>query len=152
MVRPTKETKKVPKNVFVFTNYFLIFLLVCVNSWASSWSLVFLPTATLTYDSLRFGEIEDFPETSEPVWILGKEFSALTGNTVVDIEGFVLMCLVLVCNTAFFVSQRRMRFWQTSRHVCGSRTERTFSQLVRVKVINPIFIVQGLHLIINLDR
>uniref|UniRef100_A0A673IN25 Cysteine protease n=1 Tax=Sinocyclocheilus rhinocerous TaxID=307959 RepID=A0A673IN25_9TELE len=37
-----------------------------------------LSTATLTYDSLRFGEIEDFPETSEPVWILGKQFSALT--------------------------------------------------------------------------
>ncbi|KAA0713089.1 Cysteine protease ATG4B [Triplophysa tibetana] len=36
------------------------------------------PTATLTYDSLRFGEIEDFPETIEPVWILGKQFSALT--------------------------------------------------------------------------
>ncbi|XP_005165980.1 cysteine protease ATG4B isoform X1 [Danio rerio] len=34
--------------------------------------------ATLTYDSLRFGEIEDFPETSDPVWILGKQFSALT--------------------------------------------------------------------------
>lgn len=114
--------------------------------------MVFLPTATLTYDSLRFGEIEDFPETSEPVWILGKQFSALTGNTVVDIEGFVLMWLVLVCNTMFFVSQRRMRFWQTSRHVCGSRTERTFSQLVRVRVINPIFIVQGLHLIIHPDR
>uniref|UniRef100_A0A671SV43 Cysteine protease n=1 Tax=Sinocyclocheilus anshuiensis TaxID=1608454 RepID=A0A671SV43_9TELE len=41
-------------------------------------SLAFLSTATLTYDSLRFGEIEDFPETSEPVWILGKQFSALT--------------------------------------------------------------------------
>uniref|UniRef100_A0A8C2D8Z7 Cysteine protease n=1 Tax=Cyprinus carpio TaxID=7962 RepID=A0A8C2D8Z7_CYPCA len=37
-----------------------------------------LSTATLTYDSLRYGEIEDFPETSEPVWILGKQFSALT--------------------------------------------------------------------------
>uniref|UniRef100_A0A672N007 Cysteine protease n=1 Tax=Sinocyclocheilus grahami TaxID=75366 RepID=A0A672N007_SINGR len=37
-----------------------------------------LSTATLTYDSLRFGEIEDFPETSEPVWILGQQFSALT--------------------------------------------------------------------------
>ncbi|XP_057182693.1 cysteine protease ATG4B isoform X3 [Triplophysa rosa] len=36
------------------------------------------PTATLTYDSLHFGEIEDFPETIEPVWILGKQFSALT--------------------------------------------------------------------------
>uniref|UniRef100_A0A668AEG3 Cysteine protease n=1 Tax=Myripristis murdjan TaxID=586833 RepID=A0A668AEG3_9TELE len=34
--------------------------------------------ATLTYDTLRFGEFEDFPETSEPVWILGKEFNALT--------------------------------------------------------------------------
>uniref|UniRef100_A0A8C2GSQ1 Cysteine protease n=2 Tax=Cyprinus carpio TaxID=7962 RepID=A0A8C2GSQ1_CYPCA len=49
-----------------------------------------LSTATLTYDSLRFGEIEDFPETSEPVWILGKQFSALTGNEVGDIEGYVL--------------------------------------------------------------
>ncbi|CAB1314368.1 unnamed protein product, partial [Coregonus sp. 'balchen'] len=36
---------------------------------------------TLTYDTLRFGEFEDFPETSEPVWILGKEFNALTGGT-----------------------------------------------------------------------
>lgn len=38
--------------------------------------------ATLTYDTLRFGEFEDFPETSEPVWILGKEYSALTGGTM----------------------------------------------------------------------
>lgn len=36
--------------------------------------------ATLTYDTLRFGEFEEFPETSEPVWILGKQFSALTGD------------------------------------------------------------------------
>uniref|UniRef100_A0A6Q2Y1X6 Cysteine protease n=1 Tax=Esox lucius TaxID=8010 RepID=A0A6Q2Y1X6_ESOLU len=35
-------------------------------------------SATLTYDTLRFGEFEDFPETSDPVWILGKEFNALT--------------------------------------------------------------------------
>lgn len=35
--------------------------------------------ATLTYDTLRFGEFEDFPETTEPVWILGNEYSALTG-------------------------------------------------------------------------
>uniref|UniRef100_A0A7N5ZVX5 Cysteine protease n=1 Tax=Anabas testudineus TaxID=64144 RepID=A0A7N5ZVX5_ANATE len=34
--------------------------------------------STLTYDTLRFGEFEDFPETSEPVWILGKEYNALT--------------------------------------------------------------------------
>uniref|UniRef100_A0AAY4E3Q2 Cysteine protease n=1 Tax=Denticeps clupeoides TaxID=299321 RepID=A0AAY4E3Q2_9TELE len=34
--------------------------------------------ATLTYDTLRFGEFEDFPETSEPVWVLGTQFSALT--------------------------------------------------------------------------
>lgn len=39
-----------------------------------------LQTATLTYDTLRFGEFEDFPETSEPVWILGKQSNALTGN------------------------------------------------------------------------
>uniref|UniRef100_A0AAR2JTN1 Cysteine protease n=1 Tax=Pygocentrus nattereri TaxID=42514 RepID=A0AAR2JTN1_PYGNA len=32
-------------------------------------------TATLTYDTLRFGEFEDFPETPEPVWILGKQFN-----------------------------------------------------------------------------
>ena len=38
--------------------------------------------ATLTYDTLRFGEFEDFPETSDPVWILGKEYNALTGRTV----------------------------------------------------------------------
>lgn len=37
-------------------------------------------SATLTYDTLRFGEFEDFPETSEPVWILGKEYNALTGK------------------------------------------------------------------------
>nr|XP_055069842.1 cysteine protease ATG4B isoform X1 [Misgurnus anguillicaudatus] len=41
------------------------------------WDFV-IKYATLTYDTLRFGEIEDFPETSEPVWILGKQFSALT--------------------------------------------------------------------------
>ncbi|OWK05099.1 ATG4B [Cervus elaphus hippelaphus] len=34
--------------------------------------------ATLTYDTLRFAEFEDFPETSEPVWILGKKYSVLT--------------------------------------------------------------------------
>ena len=38
--------------------------------------------ATLTYDTLRFGEFEDFPDTSEPVWILGKEYNALTGRTL----------------------------------------------------------------------
>uniref|UniRef100_A0A2K5CBX2 Cysteine protease ATG4B n=1 Tax=Aotus nancymaae TaxID=37293 RepID=A0A2K5CBX2_AOTNA len=32
-------------------------------------------TATLTYDTLRFAEFEDFPETSEPVWILGRKYS-----------------------------------------------------------------------------
>ncbi|XP_014005340.1 cysteine protease ATG4B isoform X1 [Salmo salar] len=37
-----------------------------------------MDAATLTYDTLGFGEFEDFPETSEPVWILGKEFNALT--------------------------------------------------------------------------
>lgn len=35
--------------------------------------------ATLTYDTLRFAEFEDFPETSEPVWILGRKYSVLTG-------------------------------------------------------------------------
>ncbi|KAL4608347.1 cysteine protease ATG4B isoform X1 [Arapaima gigas] len=39
-----------------------------------------MDAATLTYDTLRFGEFEEFPETTEPVWILGKEFSALTGK------------------------------------------------------------------------
>uniref|UniRef100_A0A4W5LB92 Uncharacterized protein n=1 Tax=Hucho hucho TaxID=62062 RepID=A0A4W5LB92_9TELE len=38
----------------------------------------FYISATLTYDTLGFGEFDDFPETSEPVWILGKEFNALT--------------------------------------------------------------------------
>uniref|UniRef100_A0A669CBE9 Cysteine protease n=1 Tax=Oreochromis niloticus TaxID=8128 RepID=A0A669CBE9_ORENI len=38
----------------------------------------FFFAATLTYDTLRFVEFEDFPETSEPVWILGKEYNALT--------------------------------------------------------------------------
>eukprot|EP00064_Thunnus_orientalis_P003573 superscaffoldBa00000296_g3583 len=37
-----------------------------------------MDAATLTYDTLRFGEFEDFPETSDPVWILGKEYNALT--------------------------------------------------------------------------
>uniref|UniRef100_A0A669D1T3 Cysteine protease n=1 Tax=Oreochromis niloticus TaxID=8128 RepID=A0A669D1T3_ORENI len=37
-----------------------------------------MDAATLTYDTLRFVEFEDFPETSEPVWILGKEYNALT--------------------------------------------------------------------------
>ncbi|KAJ8389628.1 hypothetical protein AAFF_G00118650 [Aldrovandia affinis] len=37
-----------------------------------------MDTATLTYDTLGFGEFEEFPETAEPVWILGREFSALT--------------------------------------------------------------------------
>ncbi|KAK2858083.1 hypothetical protein Q7C36_006002 [Tachysurus vachellii] len=36
-----------------------------------------MDAATLTYDTLRFGEFEDFPETPEPVWILGKQSSAL---------------------------------------------------------------------------
>ncbi|KAF0887011.1 ATG4B protease, partial [Crocuta crocuta] len=34
--------------------------------------------ATLTYDTLRFAEFEDFPETSEPVWILGRKYSIST--------------------------------------------------------------------------
>ncbi|KAM7160347.1 cysteine protease ATG4B isoform 2-T2 [Macrochelys suwanniensis] len=33
--------------------------------------------ATLTYDTLTF-EYEDFPETKEPVWILGRPYSVLT--------------------------------------------------------------------------
>jgi hypothetical protein len=37
-------------------------------------------TATLTYDTLRFAEFEDFPETSEPVWILGRKYSIFTGT------------------------------------------------------------------------
>uniref|UniRef100_A0A8D0B4G1 Cysteine protease n=1 Tax=Salvator merianae TaxID=96440 RepID=A0A8D0B4G1_SALMN len=36
-----------------------------------------MDAATLTYDTLRF-EYEDFPETKEPVWILGKKYSVLT--------------------------------------------------------------------------
>lgn len=35
--------------------------------------------ATLTYDTLRFAEFEDFPDTSEPVWILGRKYSVFTG-------------------------------------------------------------------------
>lgn len=38
----------------------------------------FLFLATLTYDTLRF-EYEDFPETKEPVWILGRKYSVFTG-------------------------------------------------------------------------
>nr|AAS78582.1 Aut2B1 [Bos taurus] len=37
-----------------------------------------MDAATLTYDTLRFAEFEDFPETSEPVWILGRKYSVLT--------------------------------------------------------------------------
>ncbi|XP_067851735.1 cysteine protease ATG4B isoform X1 [Heptranchias perlo] len=37
-----------------------------------------MDAATLTYDTLRFGDFEDFPETTEPVWILGTKYSALT--------------------------------------------------------------------------
>ncbi|XP_048719527.1 cysteine protease ATG4B isoform X4 [Caretta caretta] len=33
--------------------------------------------ATLTYDTLRF-EYEDFPETKDPVWILGRTYSVFT--------------------------------------------------------------------------
>ncbi|KAI1235730.1 hypothetical protein IHE44_0001812 [Lamprotornis superbus] len=36
--------------------------------------------STLTYDTLRF-EYEDFPETKEPVWILGRKYSVFTGGT-----------------------------------------------------------------------
>ncbi|KAJ8781710.1 hypothetical protein J1605_010968 [Eschrichtius robustus] len=36
------------------------------------------PPATLTYDTLRFAEFEDFPETSEPLWILGRKYSIFT--------------------------------------------------------------------------
>ncbi|KAM6963102.1 LOW QUALITY PROTEIN: cysteine protease ATG4B [Aplochiton taeniatus] len=41
------------------------------------WKTVGMDAATLTYDTLRFEVFEDFPETSEPVWILGKQFNAL---------------------------------------------------------------------------
>ncbi|KAG9494340.1 hypothetical protein GDO78_001933 [Eleutherodactylus coqui] len=37
-----------------------------------------MDAATLTYDTLRFADTPDFPETAEPVWILGKKYSALT--------------------------------------------------------------------------
>ncbi|KAM5325846.1 LOW QUALITY PROTEIN: cysteine protease ATG4B [Glossophaga mutica] len=37
-----------------------------------------MDAATLTYDTLRFAEFEDFPETSEPVWILGRKYSVFT--------------------------------------------------------------------------
>ncbi|XP_046939135.1 cysteine protease ATG4B isoform X3 [Lynx rufus] len=37
-----------------------------------------MDAATLTYDTLRFAEFEDFPETSEPVWILGRKYSIST--------------------------------------------------------------------------
>ncbi|KAH0623965.1 hypothetical protein JD844_007193 [Phrynosoma platyrhinos] len=42
-------------------------------------------TATLTYDTLRF-EYEDFPETKEPVWILGRKYSVLTGFNTGSVE------------------------------------------------------------------
>ncbi|XP_041127135.1 cysteine protease ATG4B-like isoform X2 [Polyodon spathula] len=37
-----------------------------------------MDAATLTYDTLRFAELEEFPQTEEPVWILGRESSSLT--------------------------------------------------------------------------
>ncbi|XP_060157534.1 cysteine protease ATG4B isoform X2 [Globicephala melas] len=37
-----------------------------------------MDAATLTYDTLRFAEFEDFPETSEPLWILGRKYSIFT--------------------------------------------------------------------------
>lgn len=43
--------------------------------------LCLVPIATLTYDTLRFAEFEDFPETSEPVWILGRKYSLFTGTS-----------------------------------------------------------------------
>ncbi|XP_035755870.1 cysteine protease ATG4B isoform X2 [Egretta garzetta] len=46
----------------------------CGASRAVSCQLV---PATLTYDTLRF-EYEDFPETKEPVWILGRKYSVFT--------------------------------------------------------------------------
>ncbi|XP_077681977.1 cysteine protease ATG4B isoform X2 [Eretmochelys imbricata] len=39
-----------------------------------------MDAATLTYDTLRF-EYEDFPETKDPVWILGRTYSVFTGGT-----------------------------------------------------------------------
>ncbi|XP_073216525.1 cysteine protease ATG4B isoform X5 [Lepidochelys kempii] len=36
-----------------------------------------MDAATLTYDTLRF-EYEDFPETKDPVWILGRTYSVFT--------------------------------------------------------------------------
>ena len=64
----------------------------------------FCVTATLTYDTLRFGEFEDFPETSEPVWILGKEFNALTGGSVLSNPYLLhndlsLYCLTTTCSS-----------------------------------------------------
>ncbi|XP_029472208.1 cysteine protease ATG4B isoform X3 [Rhinatrema bivittatum] len=52
----------------------------CLTGMGCGCCLIFLSQAisTLTYDTLRFAELEDFPETSEPVWILGKNYSALT--------------------------------------------------------------------------
>ncbi|XP_053316146.1 cysteine protease ATG4B [Spea bombifrons] len=37
-----------------------------------------MDAATLTYDTLRFADTPDFPETAEPVWVLGRKYSALT--------------------------------------------------------------------------
>lgn len=52
--------------------------------------------ATLTYYTLRFGEFEDFPETSEPVWILGKQYNALTGRTAMTVNELVYKYLTYV--------------------------------------------------------
>lgn len=49
-----------------------------------------LSIATLTYDTLRFAEFEDFPETSEPVWILGRKYSIFTGNGRVGAQDVLL--------------------------------------------------------------
>ncbi|XP_007502499.1 cysteine protease ATG4B isoform X1 [Monodelphis domestica] len=37
-----------------------------------------MDAATLTYDTLRFAEFEDFPETTDPVWILGRKYTIFT--------------------------------------------------------------------------
>lgn len=53
--------------------------------WEKAWGLALISgslfsVATLTYDTLRFAEFEDFPETSDPVWILGRKYSIFTGR------------------------------------------------------------------------
>lgn len=83
----------------------------------------------MTYDTLRFGEFEDFPETSEPVWILGKEYNALTGGGRTAAAAAAMApppgLWLTLSSSAYFTMQRKKKSYQMSRRGCGSHTEET---------------------------